>query len=239
VNPYYVEQGITIYHGDSRELVPGIDCDSIITDPVWPNSSKMLVGHEDPASLLREVLKAARARRVVIQLGCCSDPRFLAAVPDRYPFHRVCWLDYALPSYYGRSLNTGDVAYAYGEPIKNAKYRHVVPGRCLSTNSEFPRGLGRNRTTKESLDAASKLPHPTPRHAKHVRWLVNWFSDADDIILDPFLGSGTTLLAAKDLGRQAIGIEIEERFCELAAKRLSQGVLQFGALNAERRREEQ
>lgn len=225
MKPYYQEEGITIYHGDARELVPGIDCDSIITDPVWPNSSKLLVGHKDPASLLREVLGPARARRVVIHLGCCSDPRFLMAVPDRYPFHRTCWLEYACPSYTGRSLNTGDVAYAFGEPIKSAIHRHTVPGRCLSTNSEFSRKVGRNRTSKEAIKAASELPHPTPRHAKHVRWLVNWFSDEDDMILDPFLGSGTTLRAAKDLNRQAIGIEIEEKYCEIAAKRLAQEVL--------------
>ena len=65
--------------------------------------------------------------------------------------------------------------------------------------------------------------HPTQKNEKLMRRLVSLTKSGT--VLDPFMGSGTTLRAAKDLGRKAIGIEIEERYCEIAAKRLAQEVL--------------
>jgi DNA modification methylase len=68
-----------------------------------------------------------------------------------------------------------------------------------------------------------KPDHPSPKPYEAMRWIVSRFPG--DSICDPFMGSGTTLRAAMDLGRKAIGIEIEERYCEIAAKRLQQAVL--------------
>jgi len=66
--------------------------------------------------------------------------------------------------------------------------------------------------------------HPTQKPVALMRWCLSLFEDAKTIV-DPFMGSGTTLVAAKLEGREAVGIEMNERYCESAAKRLSQGTL--------------
>lgn len=214
-----------IYHGNSLMLLPRLlMCDpeverhrclsdiSVITDPVWPNTSVQLAGSDDPCGLLDAALYRLRerrgVRRIAIHLGCDSDPRFLKAVPDDWPFFRVVHLELARMGYKGRLLMTGDAAYLFGEPPPSHPGGHLIPGRCMDSD-------GRGKQSD----------HPCPRKLKHVEFLVKWWSAPTDVVLDPFMGSGTTLLAAKNAGRKAIGVEIEERYCEMAAKRLSQGVL--------------
>lgn len=229
MKPYYQDEWVTIYHGDCREILPNLGpVETLITDPVWPNATVEMPGRDDPVKLFTDMcLMLPAAERIIVHLGCDSDPRFLMAVPANYPFLRVCWLDYARPSYKGRLLYTGDVAYAFGRPPMYIKGRQVMSGKYTSTRSDklFVRHTAGNihkRMFTGKDDEEYHLPHPCPRRYEHVRWLVNQFSDKQ--VTDPFAGAGTTLLAAKNLNRHCIGIEIEEKYCEIAANRCRQAV---------------
>ncbi len=182
-----------------------------MTDPVWPNSVFPEVS--DPQGAATEVIGLARVDRVVVQMGCDSDPRFLEAVPKVYRFLRVCWLEYASCSHKGRLLYTGDVAYVFGSVPRSRPGARVLPGRIISTRPDFRRGTGRRHKTLRRGAYYRALPHPCPRHLQHVQWLVKWFGGAS--VLDPFAGLGTTLLAAR-----ACGVRAVECFCDRAVKRL-------------------
>jgi hypothetical protein len=214
MQPYYEHAGITIYHGDAREVLPYLPaCDVVITDPVWPNASPELAGSDDPYTLFAETAAhfPRMTSRVVVHLGCDSDPRFLAGMPAALPFFRVCHLEYACPHHKGRLLYGADIAYVFGRTPPSRPGAHVLPGRAIA----------RRASTR------ARREHPTQRKAEHVRWLVNWY--ARGLVVDPFCGSGTTLEAAAACNYPAIGVEVDERHCETAARRLSQGVFDFAA----------
>lgn len=212
--------------GDSREVLRGIDrADALITDPVWPNCPpNSIPGSDRPEALFSEVAPFMRhSRRVVVQMGCNSDPAMLSALA--MPFLRVCWLEYACPSYKGRLLATGDVAYCYGDWPASRPGARVIPGKCVSTVSDKEFVRGPRRPGKENGGHES-LPHPMPRRMQFVKWLVNWWSAHGEIVLDPFMGSGTTGVACALVGRRFIGIEIEESYFDIACRRVEEAYRQ-------------
>jgi site-specific DNA-methyltransferase (adenine-specific) len=88
-------------------------------------------------------------------------------------------------------------------------------------------GKGQSSVMTSLTQRASTTEHPCAKPEKAMLWMANKASVEGETILDPFMGSGTTLRAAKDLNRHSIGIEIEEKYCEIAAKRLQQEVFDF------------
>jgi len=81
--------------------------------------------------------------------------------------------------------------------------------------------------SRQMIEAPEKNGHPCPKPEKAWAWLVDKVATREMTVLDPFMGSGTTLRVCKDRGIKAIGIEMNEQYCEIAAKRMSQEVLSF------------
>jgi DNA modification methylase len=223
LTPYYEQDGITIYHGDCREMLPTLRAHALVTDPPFgialgngdkrPNHGLAKRGY----GLYDDTLKAFR-ETVVPGIRGALDVTDRGAV---FMAGKRLWeLPMAAavggvfcPSAMGRNpwgfASLWPVAFYGVAPDQNA-------GACRAI-------------VLRSTDVAEQSDHPCPKPVRWMTWLVSLASRVGETVLDPFMGSGTTLVAAKNLGRRAIGIEIEERYCEIAAKRLAQGVLDLSA----------
>jgi len=206
MSPYYESGGMTIYHGDCREILPTLpSVDLVLTDPPYglgwqghPGSKitwQTIVG-DDGALDLRFVLEASCR---VIVFGANNYPEQLP-----HSGRWICW-DKRTCEDADRMLGSPfELAWSNATTGYDKMYR-VMHGGVVNANG-------------------GKRVHPTEKPIALMRKIIQDVTPSETI-LDPFMGSGTTLRAAKDLGRKAIGIEIEERYCEIAAKRLSQEVL--------------
>ena len=195
-----------VIHGDCIDVVQGIPdgaIDAIITDPVWPNCKPQLAGSEDPYGLLaRSAADWPRlTKRVIVILGCDSDPRILTAIPSSLPFVRLCWLERVPPTYKGPILYSADIAYVFGQRHLNPGTR-LLPGKYRCSDSQVT-------AVSQSWKLTKANDHPTPRNPLHMAWLIEKFTRPGQLILDPFCGGGTTLAAATRSGRRSIGIEID------------------------------
>lgn len=196
----------TLYLGDARHVLRGVRADVVITDPVWPNCPAGLLPGANgmQGALTRLALDILLpVRTAVLVLGFDSDPRWLAeAVPPELPYIRSQQLPYAFPGYRGRLLAGDEMAYVFGGIPAG---RGVIPGRA------------RTKTKKKERSA-----HPCPRQEVHMESLVGWWTLETDIVVDPFMGSGTTGVAAVSAGRQFVGAEIDRAYFDLACERIEQ-----------------
>jgi DNA modification methylase len=219
VTPYYDDGTCTIYHGDCREIIDELEFDVIVADPPYG------VGYELKAVV---VGKGNRRRMMGGLLPVHGDDQpfdpshLLAAGKPTVMFGANYYSD-RLPSSGGWIAwdKTGggrgpDNSFTDVELAWTNTRKHPVIFHHLW------KGLVRDS------EAGEAVKHPTQKPVSLMALVIEMASKPGDIVLDPYAGSGPTLRAAKDLGRKAIGIEIEERYCEIAAKRLAQEVLDFG-----------
>lgn len=218
VKPYYEDPWATIYHGDCREVLPDLAADVILTDLPY-GVGVDYDGYEDSQDnlgrLVADVLPMMREAAPVVALTCGIGNWW------RYPEPTwvLCW-------YMANACSsTGKWGFNQWQPV-------IVYG----TDPYLRRGMGRRPdviiTAAPNNGADKRHGHPCPKPIEAWRKVSLRLSPSEsDIVLDPFLGSGSTLVAAKYAGRRCIGIEQSERYCDIAANRLSQEVLNFADLD--------
>lgn len=212
VKPYYQDEAVTIYHADCREVLPLLPkADLVLTDPPYGVN----LGSKKPNSDIK------RAREAYISTD--DTPEFVSTVVvpviamciERFgrvvvtPGNRCAWL-YPHPSEIGAFFHPA------GNGICRWGFNMTHPILYYGKDPKMPRAYANG---KISTATSKSNGHPCPKPVEWMLWLVERCSLDNETVCDPFAGSGTTLRAAKELNRKAIGIEIEERYCEIAAKR--------------------
>jgi len=196
MKPYYQHAGITIYHGDCREVLLEVDADVIVTDPPYL---------EGDFSWLLDLA----GRPFVVTPG---KLRAFDWIAKEKPDWEYAWRGSS------RSLG-GSACFHIGfEPVLAYGMPHTPLGNDVLDYPICTYYIQKGQPAKD---------HPWPKPVKLFSKIVAHWAKEGQTVCDPCCGTGMTLVAAKNEGKSAIGIEIEEKYCEIAAKRLSQEVFDF------------
>ena len=220
---YYQDDYVTLYHGDClTEHREWLAADVLVTDPPYGMSYKSKIGATvtgDHSIEARDSMLEIWGVGVALVFGTWQVPK-----PDRTKA-TLTWDKGAAPGIGNMKLPWGASAeeiYVLGEwpPLK--------PGGRVRDGGTPVRSPSVIRVDTLNSNAAARPDHPTPKPIQLMERLIE--KCPPGVIADPFAGSGATLVAAKNLGRKSIGVELEERYCEIIAKRLSQEVFYFGGI---------
>lgn len=248
--PYYEHSGITIYYGDCLEVMAEMEdnsVDLVLTDPPYGATAckwDIIIPFEPMWDNLKRISKDNTA--IVIT---ASQPFTSMLVMSNIDMFKYEWIwEKTRPScfflkdkqplryhenivvFYKKQPTYNPIKWE-GEKNHNSKINinssevYNIQSRKQYINIDkihFPKNIIKIKST----DSTKNL-HNSQKPVKLMEYLIKTYSNENDIVLDFAMGSGTTLVAAKQLGRQAIGIEIEEKYCEIAVKRLGQEVLEL------------
>ena len=221
---YFADRDVTIYHGDCQRLlgrVPSESVDLVLTDPPylvsyhgrWSSDWEPIKGDDDPSWIVPafvEIWRTLKPNSLCLSFyGWPHADLFLTAwklIGFRPVSQIVCVKDRIGLGCFTRSQHESAYLLAKGNP----------PRPEAATGDVF------------SWKRETALFHPSQKPLGAISQLISAYTNEGSLVLDPFMGSGTTLVAARSLGRRAIGIEIEEQYCEVATKRLAQEVFDFG-----------
>jgi len=223
ITPYYDQDGITIYCGDCREILPQLDVkvDLVLTDPPYG------------INVLKTTYHPSKANK-----------RWGNSATEKRGWDYSEWDDVRIPKETIKNLLTisskmiiwGGNYYADWLPAsgswlvwdKDNGSNDFADCELAWTNLDTPVRKIKHRWNgmlQENMADKEYRYHPTQKPLPVIKWAALFLQDG--LILDPFLGSGTTAVAAKILGRKCIGIEIEEKYCKIAVERLRQSVMRL------------
>jgi site-specific DNA-methyltransferase (adenine-specific) len=223
LEPYYADEWVTIYHGDALKVLPGIsDVALVVTDPPYfqsttryvpPRAEKIRKSIADMSILELAFRSWAEAMVCACMAGATI---YLFCDGQSYPL--------AFTALYPHAHHVRPLVWDKVVSFNGYTWRHqheLIAWAEMDGATRVPTGDG--DILRYRAVPVGDREHPAQKPIELLSALIAKHDDG--LVLDPFVGSGTTLRAAKDLGRKAIGVEIEERYCEIAAKRCAQEVL--------------
>ena len=242
LRPYYERNGITIFHGDCREILGSIYADAIVTDPPY---GETVLDWDVRASGWLDCVRAP-------QLWCFGSMRFWLNSAE---FQKAGWKyaqeiiwekhngsgfrsdrfkrvhEIAVNWYKGRWSDLYRSVPRTFDAKKRSVRRRAQPAHLRevgeSSYSTVDGGPRLSRSVQKVRSCHGEALHPTQKPVAILIPLIGFSCPKGGTVVDPFMGSGSCLLAARDLGVRGVGIEREERYCEIAAKRLAQEVFDF------------
>lgn len=221
--PYYQDAAVTLYHGDCREILPQIQADVVLTDV--PYNARKNYGETTDDNMpwpgwclwMDETVACCKtaAPNVLSFLSQTAARWYVSRGIYRPDWEMVWYKPLALSVCAAPFMPHWEPIFYWGEQKRTKDGGALWGSDVLVCNVEC---------------GADRWDHPTP---KPLRLMLDLVSRFEGVILDPFAGSGTTLAAAKQLGKQAIGIEISEAYCERIARRLECTAIGVKALRAQ------
>lgn len=224
MTPYYTDDFVTLYHGDCRVILPtlNLEPDLVLTDPPYGVSERT-------------------DRRAKGRTNAALSNDFPPVHGDDEPFdpsHLLAYKRLVLfgANYYAERLPRSATWLVWDKLDGLTTDKRLVgfddnaDVELAWANVGGPARLIAHRWKGMLKDSerADQRVHPTQKPVALMARIIDWLTSPGDLVLDPYAGAGSTLRAAKDLGRRAVGIELSEAYCEVTARRLGQEVFDFG-----------
>lgn len=223
--PYFEDDAVQIWHGDCRDVLPTLQlADLVLTDPPYGVDAKYDGAYDDAREGYWDwFLPALELVKAAAPVTAFTHRQFALKHIHDWDWLGVWHKPYSAGAHIGNSpiLPHWEPIFFYGIHTLGVRRSRAD----VFTINPTVGGGSNGKQGRQLLAAETNGVHPRPKPLRLFSGLVELLSEPGQTVLDPFMGSGTTLRAAKDLGRKAIGIEVSEAYCENAARRMAQGVL--------------